>query len=138
MNEATFRRYLRGGLEAAGILTTHHEDLLNTGVPDISYSHLVHGWIELKYAEAWPKRASTPLRLPHYTKEQKAWLLRRGRAAGHCWLFLRVGRAEFLLFDHERAQHVGEMERGLVVACTKRRYLGGRIDFEDLIEVLTQ
>jgi len=50
------------------------------------------------------------VRLPHYTKEQKHFLLTRGRAGGRCWLLLRVGR-EHLLFDHEQAQLIGDLPR---------------------------
>lgn len=138
MNEATLRRYVRDGLHKCGVLTAHHEDMLNVGVPDLSYSHAgVHGWIELKWAAEWPARSTTPLRLPHYTKEQRHWLLSRGRAGGRCWLLLRVGR-EHLLFDHERAQHVGEMERCLVEACAKYHEALGRVDFELLTRILTK
>ncbi|MHB1099495.1 MAG: hypothetical protein ACYCZR_08070, partial [Burkholderiales bacterium] len=108
MNEATLRSYVRKGLLANGILTTHHEDALNPGIPDLSYSgNGVHGWIELKWLEAWPKREDTIVRILHYTKEQKHFLLSRGRAGGRCWLLLRVGR-EHLLFSHELAQDVGK------------------------------
>lgn len=138
MNEATLRRYIREGLHKCGLLTAHHEDMLNVGLPDLSYSgNGVHGFIELKWVEAWPVRSTTPLRLPHYTKEQRHWLLSRGRSGGHCWLLLRVGK-EHLLFDHERAQHVGEMERCLLTACARSYEGGGRIDFELLTRELTK
>ena len=138
MSEAALRNYVRTGLGRAGVLTTHHEDALQAGVPDLSYSGGgVNGWVELKYAEAWPARARTPLRLPHYTAEQRHFLLTRGRAGGRCWLLLRVGR-EHLLFDHERAQHVGEMERLLLVACAKLHHGGGRLEFELLTRLLTR
>ena len=136
MNEATLRRYVRDGLHRGGALTTHHEDLINVGLPDVSYSYTgAHGWIELKWTEAWPKRSGTPLRLPHYTPEQKYWLLNRGRAGGRCWLLLRVGR-EHLIFDHERAQHVGGMDRLLTCSCAKAHWKGGRINFEQLLRIL--
>lgn len=137
MNEATLRNYIRPRLAAKGVLTTHHEDALNSGIPDLSYSgNGAHGWIELKWLEAWPKRAATIVRIPHYTKEQKHFLLSRGRAGGRCWLLLRVGR-EHLLFDHESAQAFGTIDVGYILHSAKE-YWPGKIDFEHLTRVLTK
>lgn len=139
MSEGALRRYVRDGLGRCGVLSTHHEDSLNVGLPDLSYSgNRVHGWIELKWAESWPKRAETPLRLPHYTKEQKHFLLARARAGGgRCWLLLRVGR-EHLLFNHEQAQEVGELERAELLARATMHTDRGRIDFDLLTRILTK
>jgi hypothetical protein len=139
MNEATLRNYVRKGLHAKGILTTHHEDMLNAGVPDLSYSGAgVHGWIELKWLEAWPKRAATVVKIAHYTKEQKHFLLSRGRAGGRCWLLLRVEK-DHLLIDHERAQDVGKAHGDWMRAAAKGSWVGtGRIDFEQLTRILTR
>lgn len=138
MNEATLRNYVRKGLRDQGVLTTHHEDMLNNGVPDLSYSGGgVHGWIELKWLEAWPKRAATPVRLPHYTKEQKHFLLSRGWAGGRCWLLLRVG-AEHLLFNHEAAQVVGERCSAETLTRCDIAWGNSRINFENLTRILTR
>ena len=137
MNEATLRNYIRKGLRDKGVLTTHHEDALNSGIPDLSYSGGgVHGWIELKWLEAWPKRADTIVRIPHYTKEQKHFLLTRGRAGGHCWLLLRVGR-HHLLFNNERVQDVGSSNYPWLRAAATLE-ADGRIDFEQLTRILTR
>ena len=139
MNEATLRSYVRKGLHEKGVLTTHHEDMLNAGVPDLSYSGgAVHGWIELKWLEAWPKREDTIVRIPHYTKEQKHFLLTRGRAGGRCWLLLRAGKDHFL-FDHERAQQVGGLIfNELLITARERWPYNGHIDFEQLTRILTR
>ena len=138
MNEATLRNYVRKGLHAKGVLTTHHEDALNSGIPDLSYAGgAVNGWIELKWLEAWPKREDTIAKIAHYTKEQKHFLLSRGRAGGRCWLLLRVGN-EHLLFDHERAQDVTNQNRHVLTIVAKRAWNAGRIDFEQLTRILTR
>lgn len=139
MSEATLRNYVRKGLHAKGVLTTHHEDAINTGIPDLSYSYGgVHGWIELKWLEAWPKREDTPMRLPHYTKEQKHFLLTRGRAGGRCWLLIRVGK-EHLILHHEQAYMAEGRPRGWFYAVSDP--LGShayRIDFDVLTRTLTR
>ncbi len=143
MSEAMLRNYVRKGLRAKGVLTTHHEDALQAGIPDLSYSgggH--HGWIELKWLEAWPKREGTIVRIPHYTKEQKHFLLTRGRAGGRCWLLLRVGGAsawhltEHILLDHERAQDLGALSRREILVRCKESWNGMSIDFEQLTRAL--
>jgi len=139
MNEAALRNYVRKGLHAKGMLTTHHEDALNSGIPDLSYSGgAVNGWIELKWLEAWPKRADTIVRIPHYTKEQKHFLLSRGRAGGRCWLLLRVAK-EIFIFHHDLAQGLGEMtQQGTRASCSGSWGKKGRLDFEQLTRLLTR
>ncbi len=88
-----------------------HEDKLSLGVPDISYcifNGASKGWIELKYVEAPPKRASTIFRIDHFTREQKAWLRGRGESGDNCWVFLQMGR-EYYLFDWASAQLINTL-----------------------------
>jgi hypothetical protein len=88
-----------------------HEDELSNSVPDVSYGIRGRdGWIELKTIEAWPKRESTKINLPHLRPGQVNWIEDRARNGnGRCWLLLMVGAtpgdAEWLLFppDHVRA-----------------------------------
>lgn len=69
------------------------------GTPDVSYClDGVEGWIELKQVEKWPIRPATPLRVEHFTAQQRAWLTRRSVAGGRVWVLLRVG-VEWLLFE---------------------------------------
>jgi hypothetical protein len=65
------------------------------GVPDVN---LTFGWIELKYANRWPPRLG-PLRIDHYTKEQRGWAIERIQAGGKVFLLLKVGKNEWLLFN---------------------------------------
>lgn len=71
------------------------ESHMEGGIPDVNY---VHGWIELKYADRWPPRGG-PLRLYHFSKEQKNWLIKRRTAGGLAFLLLKVGKNEWLLFE---------------------------------------
>src|SRR3982751_6689369 len=74
------------------------------GVPDVNYTH---GWIELKNVEDWPKKAVSPLPCPHFTPQQRVWLLKRWLAGGICFLLLRVRKlSHWLLFDGNVAGQV--------------------------------
>lgn len=85
------------------------------GTPDVNgcFTHngqRVEVWIELKALEDWPVRATTCIRLPHYTQEQRDWLLARAQAGGRAFLFVRVAR-EYFLFTAARAQVVEQLTR---------------------------
>ena len=82
------------------------ENLLGKGTPDVN---CVGCWVELKWLSAWPKRASTPVRLDHYTDEQRLWLKRRGEAGEPTWLCLQVGQEWFLFRGKYSAQDVGKL-----------------------------
>lgn len=73
------------------------------GTPDVAYSH---GFVELKNLDGFPVRASTVVRIPHYTDNQRDWLLAHHRAGGLAWLVIQVEQ-EWFVFDAERAQEVG-------------------------------
>lgn len=79
----------------AGLDPVRIESHMASGVPDVNYTH---GWVELKCAPRWPPRGG-PLRVDHYTAEQKAWAIKRRRAGGLVFLLLKVGKEEWLLFD---------------------------------------
>lgn len=79
------------------------ESTTGVGIPDINGCY--NGcdfWIEIKYLDAFPKRPATPVRINHFTAEQKLWLKRRGEVGGRVLLFVQVGR-EYFLFDWEEA-----------------------------------
>ena len=71
------------------------ENPIVPGTPDVNYNH---GWVELKFAERWPPRGG-PLRVDHFTRQQRTWLTRRRKAGGLAFLLLKVGETEWLLFD---------------------------------------
>jgi len=78
------------------------------GIPDVNYNL---GWIELKYMPRWPVKGG-PLRIDHYTKEQRDWAIQRKRAGGKVFLLLKVGRNEWLLFDGVvAALSIGKLNR---------------------------
>lgn len=83
------------------------------GTPDVNY---IGGWLELKWVRRWPEGEDTPLRLPHFTQQQKVWALRRERKGGSSKVLLQVGR-EWLLFGAEVAYNcLGNSPRHVLVA----------------------
>lgn len=65
------------------------------GTPDVWY---MEGALELKWARKWPDDPERPLRIDHFTRQQKLWLAKRWNTGGEAYLLLKVGR-EWLLFD---------------------------------------
>jgi hypothetical protein len=83
------------------------ENMVQVGTPDINYTL---GWIELKYEPNWPKRGG-PLRVDHFTKEQRAWITRRVAHLGKVFLLLKVAE-EWLLFEGTTAAlHLGDSDK---------------------------
>jgi len=100
------------------------------GVPDVNCSL---GWIELKQKRKadMPKRVNTPVRLDHFTPEQRAWLAGRANVGGACWLLLLMGD-EWLLFDGMvAALHVGKVPAGQLrqLACAAWGHTPSRTGF---------
>ncbi len=94
------------------------ENPIVPGTPDVNYTG---GWIELKWCERWPPMGG-PLRVDHFTQQQKVWLTKRRHAGGRAFLLLKVGENEWLLFDGAVAAGVlGQVEQQkLYAACVAR------------------
>lgn len=90
---------LRPVLLAAKLDPVRVENPIHPGTPDVN---LCDGkWIELKCIEEWPVRATTNVRIGHYTPQQRVWLYRRWRfAPGTTFLLLEIiADQQWLLFD---------------------------------------
>lgn len=73
------------------------ENGIGLGTPDVNLS--TGAWLELKSVEAWPEGEQIPLRIPHYSQDQRVWAILRSRAfQGEVYLLLKVGD-DWLLFD---------------------------------------
>lgn len=84
---------------------TSIENGVGIGTPDVAYAG---GWLELKCIEGWPKKPQTPLRIPHFTPQQKVWLLKHYRAGGEVYVLLKVHTDWLLLGAEYSAMHLGE------------------------------
>ena len=56
----------------------------------------LHGWIELKVLDALPARATTTVKLPHWTTGQRYWAIRHRTYGGNTWLVVQVGDEVFV------------------------------------------
>ncbi len=85
------------------------ENRVYPGTPDVNY---VEGWVELKWLPRWPKGSEeAPVRVKHFTPQQRVWLKRRWRKGGNAYLLLQAGR-DWLLFDGlTAALHLGKVSQ---------------------------
>lgn len=111
------------------------ENRVYPGTPDVNYRE---GWVELKWLPRWPRNCdSAPVKIDHFTPQQRVWLKRRWRAGGHAWLLLQVAR-QWLLFNGETAaQIVGRVDRSMLVARA-HRFWDGRLDEKELRSCLSE
>lgn len=134
MDESGFWSYIEKGMKGRWD-ASRHEDLLGLGVPDVSFGcGGQNGWIELKYLPKFPKRPATPVKIRHYTNEQKIWLRKRGKAGGSTWLFLRIEK-EFLLFHWTKCREVGKLPIGELREIARARWVN-RIKWDELENIL--
>lgn len=109
---------LRPVLAAAKLDPVRVENPVYPGTPDVN---LADGrWIELKCVLAWPARASSALRIPHFSPQQRVWLYRRWKyAPDMTYLLLEVrSTREWLLFDGDvAAKIVGRVPQAHLRHC---------------------
>ena len=93
----------------AALYTLHAipvENAVRSGTPDIAY---IGGWMELKYLKQWPKRPETPVRIHHFTRQQRIWLKRHWQLGGNAFLLLQCKREWFLFEALYAYEHVGNV-----------------------------
>lgn len=105
-SESAMWKKLRPILIEAKLDPVRVENPIHPGTPDVN---ICDGrWIELKCIPKWPARASTRVRIPHYTPQQRVWLYRRWKAAPGSTLLLLEVRSDqqWLLFDGDVAAKI--------------------------------
>lgn len=115
MSESQLRRKVIDALRHWHAVSV--ENHAHPGTPDVNY---VDGWLELKEIEKYPAPGPTIVQLPHFTKQQRAWLHCRLRAGGRAHVLLRVlrppraaPRSRYVLLPALwAAQHLGHSTRG--------------------------
>ena len=111
---------------------TRHEDKLQSGICDVSFITKLrnHGWMELKQIKKYPARATSIVRVEHYTTEQKQFIRRKGKRGGMTFLFIQVER-DYYLFDWIGAQNLGHLTRkGMEETAVD--WWAGKMNWEEL------
>jgi hypothetical protein len=105
-SESTMWTKLRPVLLAAKLDPVRVENPICPGTPDVNLSS--GHWIELKCLPDFPARDDLKLRIPHFTPQQRVWLLKRWRSApGTTHLLLEIRAVgQWLLFDGDVAAKV--------------------------------
>ena len=96
--ESAMWKKIRPFLLAAKLDPVRVENPIHPGTPDVN---LTCGWIELKCIPGWPARASSNVRIDHFSPQQRVFLfLRWKHAPGTTFLLLEVrSERKWLLFD---------------------------------------
>lgn len=109
------------------------ENMCSKGTPDVNYNG---GWIELKQQDAWPKRATTKVRLAHdLSLEQRIWLDRRARKGGTTWVLLQIAQDYMLFAGPIATQVIGESTKAELLEAAHRVWTSKQMK-EDLVECL--
>lgn len=133
-SESALWGYLSDQCRPLGADLVRIENRLEAGTPDVNGSWRGRDfWWELKHVDFWPKRASTPLRIEHYTVDQRKWLRRRGMAGGAAGLMLQVDR-EYMVFNWFYAQVVGRLPRGELLPLAAG-YWRGSVDANEILQL---
>lgn len=90
----------------------------------INFNQLFEGWIELKELDKWPARASTIVRVEHFTPQQRIWLDRRWRSGGAAWVLLKVEQDWLLLTGEAAARVLGKVTKGELISAATRHWHG--------------
>jgi hypothetical protein len=77
------------------------ENRVKRDTPDLYIAEAtrhLRGWVELKVLPEWPVRATTPVRLAHWTTGQRYWANRHSLHGGQCWLLVWI-EGEVFVFN---------------------------------------
>lgn len=130
-SESAMWKALRPFLIAAKLDPVRVENPIHPGTPDVNLA--TGAWIELKSVDRWPARAETPLRIGHFTPQQRVFLYRRWKhAPGTTFLLMEVRAArQWLLFDGNVAAKVV----GRVTTSAHRLQARAVLDVSELSEL---
>ncbi len=133
MKESEFwQRHVRPALKGTDAMRV--ENPLLPGTPDVE---CILGWVELKVAPKWPG-GNAPLKLKHFTPQQRVWLKRRYQKNGRAWVLLHV-QGDFLLLTGDAASRVlGKSGRDDLIAAASQHWTGGLPAAEEFQKCLCQ
>lgn len=136
MNEAGFKRKIKKNCTEL-IIRNIESPTTMSGLSDCTYSgRNIRGWYEAKLLKSFPKRPTTPVRIPHFTNEQRAFIYIEGRQAGYSFLVVQVAKDVFI-FDHHKQKKVGFMTKEDMIK-NAHRYYKGKVDWKDFTDALCE
>ena len=112
------------------------ENVCLPGTPDVNYAG---GWIELKWLKSWPEKEGTPIRIPHYTNQQRVFAMKRDKAGERCWWLLNVEKTnDWLLLDGTvAAKLIGTATKSDLIAAAAVHWNSGAAMERGLAKHLT-
>lgn len=87
------------------------ENVVGPGTPDIES---MCGHIECKKIPDWPVRPDTPVRVPHFTSQQRSWLATRCHLGGLAYMLIQIGSSYWLYWGLWAAQNVDRQPRAVM------------------------
>jgi len=129
----TVSKHMKGRWEADRI-----ENSAALGTPDVYYTLRepymnVMGWLELKYVHEWPVRACTPMKIPHFTPQQRLFIQRHFPYGCNVKLLLQVAR-DYILLEGDKALLIDTLtKQGLFDAGY---HWQGKIDYDTFSFIL--
>lgn len=139
MTEASLWDRMRRGVGAlARVDFQRVENMIEDGTPDVNYccEHGREGWIELKYRDVIPARASTAVfRFNGLRDSQVDWITRRSEHGGRVWIFAQVSD-HLLLVGGEHAERFNLMTLSQLVCAASWRHRGKLPDWRGFISQL--
>jgi len=129
---------------------TRVENTVGMGTPDVHYCisdkivygplgvdswKTTEGWLELKQIADYPKRPTTPVRVDHFTPQQRVWLTRRSLAGGRCHVLIQIAKDYHLFEGRVAAQWLGSTPRDRLLALVEASWFGS-LDHAGLREEL--
>lgn len=87
------------------------ENVVGPGYPDISS---IAGYIECKKIDDWPVRPDTPVRVPHFTSQQRSWLATECHLGGLAYMLIQIGKEYWLFWGLWAARNVDRVPRAVM------------------------
>lgn len=110
------------------------ENAMRAGTPDVNFTD---GWIELKQIGKRPGRDETPVRVPHFTPQQRVFLRRRWHRGGKAFVLLLLD-GEWLLFDGcWAARFLGDVNYATLSAHALAHWMTG-LNETELLECISE
>lgn len=102
------------------------------GTPDINCTL---GWIESKWMEHPPNDPDALFKIPHFTPQQRAWLMRRYCTDTKCWLILQVAKNYFVFQGNMAADYLGKCSYSQLYDYSMLTFVGS-IDADRLTQFM--